>query len=346
METFTMAAAREVQEAAATDAGEGTTVTLVAGDTRLVADRAVLADRSPVFAAMLCQDTPEANSSVVTVPDVEGPVLHQLLAYMNSLHAPEMPRMAPQLLAAADRYGVWGLKVQCEEQLASQLSAENAARTAVLAVRYSCPSLAEVAVAFIKANSLVFATAGWADAVLNHPDEVVKVSQLLGGPLTETRSLPGKESSRGLIQAAKEGAVEQLRMLLARGAKVGVRDEDMWTALHWAAERGHLEAVTCLMEGGAEVDVGDSRQNTPLHWAAYRGHVAVTRRLLESSADPDARDKYGWTPLHCAARCGHTKVAAVLLDAGADTEARDAHGHEPWLIARQNGKQQLVEMLS
>ncbi|XP_046983131.1 speckle-type POZ protein-like [Schistocerca americana] len=182
-----MAAAKEVQEAAATVAGEGATVTLVAGDTRLVAHRAVLADRSPVFAAMLCQDTPEASSSVVTVPDVEGPVLHQLLAYTNSLHAPEMPRMAPELLAAADRYGVWELKVQCEEQLASQLSAENAARTAVLAVRHSCPSLAEVTVAFIKANSLVFATAGWADAVLNHPDEVVKVSQLLGGPLTETR---------------------------------------------------------------------------------------------------------------------------------------------------------------
>ncbi|XP_049769934.1 ankyrin repeat domain-containing protein 65-like [Schistocerca cancellata] len=341
-----MAAAKEVQEATATGAGEGATVTLVAGDTRLEAHRAVLAGRSPVFAAMLCQDTPEASSSVVAVPDVEGPVLHQLLAYMYSPRAPEVPRMAPQLLAAADRYGVWGLKVQCEEQLASQLSAENAARTAVLAVRHSCPSLAEVAVAFIKANSQVFATAGWADAVLNHPDEVVKVSQLLGGPLTETRSLPGKKSSRGLIQAAKEGAVEELRVLLATGAKVGARDEDMWTALHWAAERGHLEAVTCLLEGGAEVDVGDSRQNTPLHWAAYRGHVAVTRRLLDSSADPDARDKYGWTPLHCAARCGHTKVAAVLLDAGADTEARDAHGHEPCVIARQNGKQQLVEMLS
>ncbi|XP_046983126.1 uncharacterized protein LOC124553289 [Schistocerca americana] len=129
---------QEGKEAAAVDlgalldAGGSAVVTLVTGDTRLAAHRAVLAARSPVFAAVFSHGTLEA-----TVPDVGGQLLRHLVAYMYTLQAPQLARMSPQLLVAADKYGLSGLKAQCEQQLAAQLSVETAVATAVLAIRNS-----------------------------------------------------------------------------------------------------------------------------------------------------------------------------------------------------------------
>ncbi|XP_047100896.1 60 kDa lysophospholipase-like [Schistocerca piceifrons] len=334
-----MAAAKEMQEAAAAGRGDSEQVAPVAGDARLQAGG------SPVLASTFRHDRLEASGGEVTVPGVEGPALQELPVYVYSFQAPRLSSMAA-LLAAADTDCVPGLKGDCERELAAQLTVENAAATAVLAVGHSCLSLAEAAVAFIKADLQVLATQGWADAVLNHPDEVAEVSRLLGEPSAEYRRLPGKECGRRLIEASKEGVVEELRALLAAGANVEARDEDMWTALHWAAVRGHEDVVRCLVEGGADVETRDSRGNTPMHWAAYRGHAAVVRLLAASSGDPNAMDVYRRTPLHYAARQGHAEVAAVLLDVGADRGAWDDHGHIPLDLAMQNREQQLADMLS
>ncbi|XP_047100842.1 ankyrin-3-like [Schistocerca piceifrons] len=353
-ESSAMAATKDKQETAAVnvgallDAGDGAMVTLVAGNTRLVVHRAILSDRSPVFAGMFRHDTLEASSGNVTITDVEGPVLRELLGYMYSLQATHQPSVTPELLAAADKYGVSGLKALCEQQLASQLSVENAAATAVLALRYSCASLMEAAVAFIKANQQVLATQGWAEAVHILPKDVVEVSRLLGQPPADTRRLPGEECGMKLIYLAQQGAEEELRALLKAGADVGVRDVDFYnmTALHWAASRGQVQAVRCLVEAGAEVDARDSMQCTPLHSAAYRGRAAVVRLLLASAADPNARNQWRRTPLHDAAERGHADVVAVLLQAGADRRARDDNWSTPLDLARRNNRDQLIEMLT
>ncbi|XP_046983282.1 speckle-type POZ protein-like [Schistocerca americana] len=165
------------------DAGDDAVVILEAGDTRLLAHRAVLADRSPVFAAMFGHDTLEASSGAVSIPDVGGPVLRQLVSYLYTLRAPQLPGMAPQLLAAADKYGVSRLKAECERQVAAQLTVETAAAAAVLAVRHSCSDLRRTAIEFIKARTHeVMATQGWTDAMLHQPKDLVKVSRLLYDP--------------------------------------------------------------------------------------------------------------------------------------------------------------------
>ncbi|XP_046983920.1 ankyrin repeat domain-containing protein 65-like [Schistocerca americana] len=335
-----MSAAAEVQRTAAVDlgalldAGDGAVVTLVAGETRLAAHRAVLAARSPVFRAMFQHDTLEANCG-------------------------ELTDTAPELLTAADKYGLSALKAACEQQVAAQLEVETAAAAAVLAVRHSCPSLTAAAIHFIRSQThKVMATQGWADAVLQYPKDIVEVSRLLSEPPAEpsapaapaARSLSQQERGRRLIEAAREGAAEQLRELLAAGADVGAREEGWWgsrTALHVAAGRGHVAAASCLVGAGAEVDARTSwGQWTPLHWAAYNGHAGVVRLLVAASADPNARCRWGRTPLHRAAEWGHAEAAAELLLAGADRGARDEDGWTPLDVARERGKQELVDMLT
>ncbi|XP_049794708.1 ankyrin repeat domain-containing protein 6-like [Schistocerca nitens] len=331
---------------------------------------------------MFRHDTLEANTGEVAVPDAEGPVLRQLVAYLYTLQAPQLSSLAPQLLAAADKYGVSALKARCEQLVAAQLSVETAAATAVLAIRHSCTSLRQAAVNFIKANAFqVMTTQGWADAVRTQPEDVVTLGQLLADLPAEARSLPEKEKNSRLIQAAKEDAVTELQTLLAAGADVGATDEDEsgWTTLHWAANKGHENATRCLLEGGAEVDARTSGwQETPLYRAAYNGHEAVARLLLEAGAEADARNKtkstpllvaaekghvavvrlllaatpyhsarnqWGRTPLHYAALNGHAEAASVLLEAGADRTTRDNQGKTPLDFARENNNQQMIDML-
>ncbi|XP_049838766.1 poly [ADP-ribose] polymerase tankyrase-1-like isoform X7 [Schistocerca gregaria] len=166
--------------AALLDAGAGAVAVLEAGDTRLVAHAAVLAARSPVFAAVLRPDALQASGGVVAVSGVEGAVLRLLLAYCYTLRAPQLPSVAAQLLLAAEKCGLPLLKAECERQVAAQLSVETAAATALLAVRHSCASLRQAAVSFVRANLVeVMATRGWADAVRSQPEDVVKLSRLL-----------------------------------------------------------------------------------------------------------------------------------------------------------------------
>ncbi|XP_049796623.1 ankyrin-1-like [Schistocerca nitens] len=348
--------------AALLDGGDGSLVTLVAGETRVSAHRAVLAAASPVFAAMFAHDMLEASCGQVSIDDVEGPVLRLLVAYTYTLQAPQLPDTAPQLLAAAQKYGLSALKAACERQLISQLAVETAAATAVRAVRHSCPDATRAAVAFIKDHLQVMATRGWADALLEYPQEVNEVIRLLSEPPAEAssptatgggstpnsdrqphsghsrtpaaaapptsarhtpppddaavsrfRSLSGAERGRRLIEAAKQGAVEKVRLLLAAGADVGARD-----------------------------GVG----LTTLHWAAGRGDAAVVRLLLSAASDPNARTHWGQTPLHLAALSGHAEAAAALLQAGAHRWARTDDEETPLDYARLYNWQQLVEMLT
>ncbi|XP_047099826.1 poly [ADP-ribose] polymerase tankyrase-2-like isoform X4 [Schistocerca piceifrons] len=347
-ESFTVDRVPEGMETSAVDlatlldAGDGAVVTLVAGETRLAAHRAVLTARSPVLAAML----QEAGGGHISVPGVEGAVLRQLLAYLYTLRAPQLPALAPHLLAAADRYGLSALKAECEQQVATQLSVETAAATAVLAMRHNSDSLRRDAVAFVKAHlPRVMATRGWADAVADHPQSVAELTRLVSQPPTETRSLSAEEKGRRLIEAAKQGTVEELEELLAVGTDVGTGDNIRSTALHWAANRGHTKAVRSLVEAGAVVDARNYWQKTPLHYAAQNGHTAVVEVLVASSADPNIRDDDGWTPLHDAAYYGHAEVVTTLLEAGANRRATDDWGRTPLDVARQYNHHQLTGML-
>ncbi|XP_047100046.1 poly [ADP-ribose] polymerase tankyrase-1-like [Schistocerca piceifrons] len=179
------------------DASSGAVVTLVAGETRLVAHRAVLAARCPVLAAIFVHDAPKASGGgQASVADVEGPALRHLVAYCYTLRAPQLRGTAHQLLAAADKFGLPALKSACEQQVAAQLSAETAAAAAVVAVRHGTDSHRQAVVAFVKAHLLhVMATRGWAEAMRSHPEDLLEVIRLMSRPSNETDS-PATGDSR------------------------------------------------------------------------------------------------------------------------------------------------------
>ncbi|XP_049843745.1 ankyrin-1-like [Schistocerca gregaria] len=365
-----MAAVREVEETTAVrlgallDAGDGATVTLVAGETRLVAHRAVLASRSPVFQAMFQHDTLEASSGEVSITDVEGEVMRELLDYMYTLQTPQLSATAPQMLAAADKYGLSALKAVCEQQVSAQLTIDNAAAAAVLAVRHSCPDLTAAAIAFIKAHNFqVMATQGWADAMRNHVTEVIEVTRLLADPPAEAsapattgggsppgthhqpHSVHGRAADSAAPAIAAHNTPPFFHIIVSLLRRLPIQDRlDMLT---WAAMYGRVEDLRALAAAGAvEEEIrGVVFGQTALHLVASGGHVEAARSLLDARALVHFQDVDYQTPLHYAARNGHTAVVVQLLGASADCNATDGYGDTPLHLAVRAGHAEVAAAL-
>ena len=78
--------------------------------------------------------------------------------------------------------------------------------------------------------------------------------------------------------------------------------------LHALAGQGAVEELKELLAAGLPVDARDTEECTPLHFAADRGQVEVAQLLIEFGADIAAVDVDGQTALHYAALCGQEEV--------------------------------------
>jgi uncharacterized protein len=84
------------------------------------------------------------------------------------------------------------------------------------------------------------------------------------------------------------------------------------TLLHAAVVRGALDDVEILIAAGAKVNAIGDLGNTPLHHAASRGLGAIARRLLDRGADPNLRNEFGQSPSDVARIMKHAHLAQVL----------------------------------
>ena len=90
-----------------------------------------------------------------------------------------------------------------------------------------------------------------------------------------------------VMYAAQAGAVARLRWLIARGARLELKDWMGRTALYWASREGRVEAVRELLARGAMVDTANNDGETPLFIASWSGHLEMVRELLARGAAVD-----------------------------------------------------------
>uniref|UniRef100_A0A183BWT3 BTB domain-containing protein n=1 Tax=Globodera pallida TaxID=36090 RepID=A0A183BWT3_GLOPA len=98
--------------------------------------KAILAARSPVFAAMLQHvDTSESKTGVLEIKDVECGVVKEMLnfIYSGKSSSPEINEIASDLLIAADKYRLEELKTHCEHCLIQAINFENACQLLIIA---------------------------------------------------------------------------------------------------------------------------------------------------------------------------------------------------------------------
>ena len=113
----------------------------------------------------------------------------------------------------------------------------------------------------------------WAAAMSG--DTVGIVRALEGGARIDSLG----ENRRALNWAALGNHGPALRLLLARGAGIDLKNATGFTAVHHAAEAGALETLAILIAAGADLTIRTAAGMLPLDVARARGNQAAVRLL-------------------------------------------------------------------
>lgn len=149
-----------------------------------------------------------------------------------------------------------------------------------------------------------------------------------------------------LHAAAYNGYLEIVKVFVQNGADVNGKVINGCTALYYAVENGNENIVDLLVKHGANVNVFERSSNTtPLHTACREGKEQIVKFLLENNAESNASDKRYFTPLHLAAKEGHLGIVHLLLKYGAYINAKSKNLCTSLHFAVENGHQEMVELL-
>jgi len=186
--------------------------------------------------------------------------------------------------------------------------------------------------------------------------------------------------STPLLVATRAQESETVKWLIENGADINVRDEGLWSLLHFATNEGHLEITQTLVEAGSDVNATESAGVVPLHlaarnkngtecvrylldhgadvhlkeqndswnaahYAAYAGELESLKVLTDAGVEVGIFDKCGWTPLHRACQSGSLECVLYLLEKGVDLQARDTNLLSPLTAATYGGNFEILKLL-
>ena len=196
--------------------------------------------------------------------------------------------------------------------------------------------------------------------IIEEPESTKKITQQAAQAELQRRGISAEEYDSKLLEAAKNGETELVKLLIAAGADVNQADKDGETPLHNAAIFGHAECVKLLLAAGADVNAkGNAKVNddndddtwnsytscTPLIVAVGNDHAECAKLLIAAGADVNMASEDGETPLFWAAYYGRAECAKLLIDAGADVNKAYKDGDTPLYWTASDGLTEFMKLL-
>lgn len=106
---------------------------------------------------------------------------------------------------------------------------------------------------------------------------------------------------------------EHFEKTLASRVGLHVRDNNLFTMLHYACYYGRSYIVQKLLDLGHGINLKESQGRTPLHIAVQLGHLAVVQLLLSCHGiDREVQDDFRKTPLDYARDAKNWDIAKAL----------------------------------
>lgn len=131
--------------------------------------------------------------------------------------------------------------------------------------------------------------------------------------------------SQDMVMAIVQGKPAAVKQLLDNGEEVDAKQNGQ-TALHFAAMNGKIDIISILIARGAKVDLQDEQGVTPLMLAASNGKLEAVQALLAQGAKLETQNKLGENVLHIAGAHGKKDIVVELLDRGANIRATTNNG--------------------
>jgi ankyrin repeat protein len=149
--------------------------------------------------------------------------------------------------------------------------------------------------------------------------------------------LPLAGAPADLPNAAMNGNLETVRVLLRQGGNVNATQADGATALHWAVRRNDADMADVLLRAGANPSAATREGTTPMLLAAVSGSASMIGRLIAAGVDVNAPlSKTADTALMVASRTGSVEAVRALVDRGANVNSRETWGETTalmWAVA-------------
>jgi ankyrin repeat protein len=145
--------------------------------------------------------------------------------------------------------------------------------------------------------------------------------------------------SAALIEATKNGNVEQVKQLIAQGANLNYQENKSgWTSLLHAAFEDfdkRKEIAQLLINAQADVDLQAKHGSTPLINASFSDSLKIANMLIAAKANLDLADSRGLTALMWSSY-DDPKITLALIKARANLLLEDEEGNTALIRAAKN----------
>lgn len=132
--------------------------------------------RSPVFDKMLSNgEWKEAKEGIIKIKDITFDAIYELVRYLYCDEVPKLSEMTLDLLIAADKYDITGLKEICLRHLTSQISMENFVEIFIHCDHLNISELKKSVIDFIVKNRREMVGSDKWDTLKLYPDLVIEI---------------------------------------------------------------------------------------------------------------------------------------------------------------------------
>ena len=107
------------------------------------------------------------------------------------------------------------------------------------------------------------------------------------------------------------------------------KDENGFTALHYACDEGNLKIVEVLIEAKYDPNIKNNYKQTPLHLSAKRGYFDISKKLIESGAILNIYDSEKNSPLHYVCKYNYIELLKFFLNKSPQVEEKNIYGKTP-----------------